>query len=80
MGNSSDVYAQAFVESAGTGSRKVLLVNKSPVAQDVHLAGAAGGAWRYVDESTAFGPPPTATVASDTFTLAPFAVGVLRLV
>ena len=76
----SDVYAQALVEAAGTGARKVLVVNKSPYARNVTLAGAAGGAWRYVDESTAYGPPATATLGSDTWVLAPYGLGLLRLV
>ena len=76
---SSDVYAQAFVEAAGAGARKVLVVNKSPEWRSVTLAGAAGGAWAVVDESTAYGPAAVSTLAADTFNLAPYAAGVLRL-
>ena len=72
------VYAQAFVEVAGTGARKLLIGNKAAAAQNVTLAGAAGGTLRYIDESTAFGPAASIALASDTFTLAPFSVGVLR--
>lgn len=73
------VYAQAFVEAAGAGARKVLVVNKEAVPHAVSLAGAAGARWTYVDESTAFGPAASATLGSDTWTLAPFAAGVVRL-
>jgi hypothetical protein len=73
------VYAQAFVENAGTGGRKVLVVNKSPLPQNVSLSGATGGAWSFVDESTAFGPAQTQTLAADEWSLAPFSAGVLRL-
>ena len=73
------VFAQGFVERAGAGGRKVLIVNTDAVSHDVTLAGAAGGAWAFVDESTAYGPAANVTLASDTWTLAPFAVGVLRL-
>ena len=43
------------------------------------LAGAAGGAWSYVDESTGFGPYGETTLGADTWQLAPFALGVLRV-
>lgn len=76
---SAPVYAQAFVEKAGLGARKVLLVNTRASAQAVTVPGATGGTWRYVDESTGFGPPASAPWAADTLTLAPFALGVLRL-
>lgn len=75
------VYAQAYVEAAGSGARKVLVVNTLGTSQQVTLAGAAGGVWRYVDPSTAFGPPAQTTLpaGSDTWTIGPFGVGVLRL-
>jgi hypothetical protein len=73
------VYAQAFVEAAGTGARKMLVVNKEAVAHNVTFPGASGGAWSYIDESTAFGPATTTTLDADTWTLAPYALGVLRL-
>lgn len=75
----SGVFAQAFVENAGDGERKVLVVNKGSSAASVTLAGAAGGAWTYVDESTAYGPAVTTTLTSDTWLLAPYALGILRL-
>jgi hypothetical protein len=73
------VYAQAFLEGAGAGARKVLIVNKKAAPVDVQLAGATGGAWLYVDESTAYGPAATTTLPSDTWTLQPFSFGLLRL-
>ena len=75
----SPVYAQGFVEAAGTGARKLLVVNKTPLPQIIEIVGATGGSWRYVDESTAFGPPVKVAVASDTWTLAPYAMGVVRM-
>jgi len=71
------VYAQAFLEAGG--ARKVLVVNKRATAQTVALAGAAGGAWAVLDEQSAFGPARSETLAADTWELAPFALGVLRL-
>ncbi len=76
---SAAVYAQAFTEKAGTGAKKVLIVNTKSVAQTVTLAGAAGAMWAVLDESAAFGPAQTTTLATDTWSLAPFALGVLRL-
>ena len=73
------LYAQAFVEAAGTGARKVLIVNKLSTPQTVTLTGASGGDWQYIDESTAYGPAVHTTLAADTWSLAPFALGVLRL-
>jgi hypothetical protein len=73
----SSVYAQAYVEAGG--ARKVLVVNKAASSQAVTLAGAAGGSWSYVDESTGFGPYGETTLGADTWQLAPFALGVLRV-
>ena len=73
------VYAQAYVEAAGSGARKALLVNTRGSPQDVTFPGAAGGQWAYVDESTGFGPAATVTLQADTWTLQPFALGVLHL-
>lgn len=73
------IYAQAFVEAAGSGQRKVLFVNKVGTPQAITLPGATGGSLTFVDPSTAFGPPATTTVSSDTFTLGAFSVAILRL-
>ena len=73
------VYAQAFAEAAGAGARKILIVNKDSTAQNATLVGAAGGTWTYVDESTSYGPAASTTLTADTFQLAPYALGVLRL-
>lgn len=78
-GQSLPVYAQAFVEDAGTGARKVLIVNTRSTPATVTLAGATGATFNVIDEATAFGPARADTLAADTFTLAPFALGVLRL-
>ena len=79
-GSNLPVYAQAYVEAAGTGAKKALIVNKSHLAQQVSFAGAAQGTLRYVDLSTGFGPAASITLTADTFTLQPFSVAVLRLV
>jgi hypothetical protein len=61
------------------GVRRVLVVNKAPVSQDVSVVGAAGGSWARIDESTGFGPWVTETLPADTFVLAPFACGIVTL-
>ena len=73
------VFAQAFVESAGKGARKLLVVNKASTLHNVTFPGATGATWLYIDESTAYGPAMSMTLAADTWALAPFSVGVLRL-
>ena len=73
------VYAQAYVESAGSGAKKVLVVNKNSSPSSVSLTGATGGSWTYIDESTAYGEAATTTLSSDSWTLAPYALGLLRL-
>jgi hypothetical protein len=75
---SAPVYAQAYRETAGSGAKKVLVVNKSSLPQSVTIAGATGGTWKYVDESTGFGPAGVTTLKSDTIALAPFALGIVR--
>ena len=71
------VAAQALVEASG--ARKVLVINKAHTPQSVTLAGATGGVWTYIDESTALGPAQAVTLAADTWMLAPFALGIVRL-
>ena len=71
------VYAQAFVEASG--ARKVLIVNKGNTAATVTFPGASGATWQFIDESTAYGPAQSVTLPADTWTLAPFALGLLRL-
>jgi len=78
--NSNGVYAQGFVERAGTGTKKVLVLNPTELPLAVGLVGATGGTWSYVDLSTGFGPYATTTLSADTWTLAPYAAGVLELV
>ena len=73
------VYAQAFVEGGGGGGRKALVVNMDASPHNVTLAGAAGGSWAVVDASTGYGPAATSALEADTWLLAPFAAGVLRL-
>lgn len=77
---SAAVFAQGFVERGGAGpARKLLVVSKSSQPQLVQLSGAAGALWSAIDESSGFGPAANSTLAADSWTLAPFALGMLTL-
>ncbi len=78
-GPGAPVAAVGATGAAGA-ARRVYVVNKSARPQTVAVAGAGGGAWLWVDESTGEGPPGGATVPSDgTLVLAPYAAGVLTM-
>jgi hypothetical protein len=71
------VFAQAYVEGAGAGARKVLIVSKSHLPQTVTVAGATGGTWTYVDETGGFGPAQSVQLTADTWQLERFSAGIL---
>ena len=71
------VYAQAFVTREG--KRKVLLINQRDHDAEFSLAGASRAELHYVDQTTAFHPPATALVESDTVALRGYSVAVLTL-
>jgi len=61
------------------GKRRILLVNKRDRSFDVLIPGAAGGQEDYVDQTTAFDPPASAKLASDTVRLNGLSVAVVTL-
>jgi hypothetical protein len=71
------VYTLAFVSH--DGKRRVLLINKRNRTFDVSVAGSAGGQVYYVDQTTAFQPPASAKLGSDTLKLGGFSVTVVTL-
>ena len=71
------LYALPFLTHKG--KKRLLLVNKSKHELTVQIAGAAGGAVEYVDETTGLNSPTKTQVASDTIKLNPFAVAALSL-
>jgi hypothetical protein len=77
VANHPYVYSLAFVTR--NGRRRVLLVNKRDRAFQVSIAGARGGRWEFVDQTTAFQPPASAKLDSDQITLRGFSVAVLTL-
>lgn len=71
------VYSLAF--STRDGKRRVLLVNKRDRAFEVSISGATGGKEDYVDQTTAFQPPASKKLESDTVKLSGLAVKVVTL-
>jgi hypothetical protein len=71
------VHAQAFVTR--DGKQKILLLNKRDRSFELDLAGADGGEMRYVDQTTAFGPPATSKISGNPIPLRGFAVAVVTL-
>ncbi|MGA8441686.1 MAG: hypothetical protein WB714_25925, partial [Candidatus Sulfotelmatobacter sp.] len=71
------VYAQAF--ASRDGKRRVLLVNKRNRSFEVSIPGASGGQVDYVDQTTAFQPPASAKLTSDTVKLHGYAVAVVTV-
>ena len=78
-GGAPPVFARGVAGAAGA-PRRVLRLNKSARPQVAVVAGAAGGTWLVVDESTGFGPAAGTTVGADgSIALAPFAAGIVTL-
>jgi len=71
------VYSLGFISREG--KRRLLLVNKRNRPFDVSVTGSAGGQIEYVDQTTAFQPPATTTLGSDTVKLKGFSVAVITL-
>jgi hypothetical protein len=71
------VYTISFITH--DGKRRVLLVNKRNRTFDVSITGANGGQEDYVDQTTAFHPPATAKLDSDSLKLAGYSVAVITL-
>jgi hypothetical protein len=71
------VYSLAFVTQ--DGNKRVLLVNKRNRPFDVTITGATGGQEDYVDQTTAFQPPATVKLSSDSLKLPGYSVAVVTL-
>lgn len=75
----ADPYVSCLAVVTKQGKRRVLLVNKRDRNFDLSIPGAAGGQLDYVDVTTAFQPPASAKLSSDSLTLHGFSVAVLTL-
>jgi hypothetical protein len=71
------VYAQGFVTHAG--ERRILLISKRDRTFKVSLSGADGAKVTYVDQTTAFQPPASASLTGNQLTLSGFEVAVVNL-
>ena len=71
------IYSVAF--ATRDGKRRVLLVNKRDRAFEVVIPGATGAKEDYVDQTTAFQPPVSKKLETDTIKLGGFAVKVVTL-
>jgi hypothetical protein len=71
------IYSLAFV---GTdGKRRVLLVNKRDRVFQISIPGAAGAREEFVDQTTAFAPPGSTKLSSDSITLNGYSVAAITL-
>ena len=70
------VYAQASISRGG--KRRLMLVNKRNREIEVAVAGAAGATLRFVDQTTGFQPPASATLKQETVRLGGFSVAVIE--
>jgi hypothetical protein len=62
-----------------TGQRRVFLVNKHNHELRISVPGAAGGKLEVVDQSTAFNPPASAKLESDSINVKGLGVAVVTL-
>jgi len=69
------VYAQAF--ATRNGRRRLLLVNWRNREIEIEVPQAEGATMQFVDQTTAFDPPASATLSSDTVKLGGYAVAVV---
>jgi hypothetical protein len=75
--NDPYVYSLAFLTR--NGNKRVLLVNERNRSFDVSISGVSGAEVHYVDQTTGFDPPGTATLTGDTLKLNGFSVAVVTL-
>jgi hypothetical protein len=75
----SDPYVSCLAVVTKQGKRRMLLVNKRDRSFDLSIPQVAGGQLDYVDVTTAFQPPASTKLSSDTLTLHGFSVAVLSL-
>jgi hypothetical protein len=74
---SAYLYSLAVVKP--DGKRRALLVNKRDRPFEISVPGATGGQEEYVDQTTAFDPPASIKLMTDTVTLKGLSVAVVTL-
>ena len=76
---SSGPYLTTLAVVTPNGKRRVLLVNKRDRELSLSIAGATGGRIEAVDQSTAFNPPESSRLSSDSVTVKGLGVAVVTL-
>ena len=79
LDRSVDSYLYSFAVVKPDGKRRILLVNKRDRPFDITVPGGTGGQEEYVDQTTGFDPPASATLASEKITLGGLSVAVVTL-
>jgi hypothetical protein len=79
LDSSVSPYLYSLVVVKPDGKRRALLVNKRDRPFDISVPGATGGQEEYVDQTTAFDPPASIKLATDTITLKGLSVAVVTL-
>ncbi|HEX4425697.1 MAG TPA: glycosyl hydrolase family 39 [Terriglobales bacterium] len=72
-------YLYSLVVVKPDGKRRALLVNKRDRPFDISVPGATGGREEYVDQTTAFDPPGSIKLTTDTVTVRGLSVAVVTL-
>jgi hypothetical protein len=78
-GESANAYVHVMGVLTPNGKRRVLLINKRNRQIELSIPGAANGQEEFVDVTTGFQPPRSASLNSDKITLAGFAVAAVTL-
>jgi hypothetical protein len=71
------IQAQGFVSPDDT--RRILIVNKTRMIQNISIPGAAGGRVYFVDQSTGFDPPGSFILENSSMNLNGFGVAVITM-
>jgi hypothetical protein len=71
------IHAQGFISPDNV--RRILIVNKSRMNQNISIAGAAGGKVYIVDQSTGFKPPASFEIENSFLSLNGFGVAVVQM-
>jgi hypothetical protein len=79
LDSATSPYLYSLVVVKPDGKRRALLVNKRDRPFDISVPGATGGQEEYVDQTTAFDPPASIKLMTDTVTLKGLSVAVVTL-
>jgi hypothetical protein len=75
----SNLYFSSLAVMTPNGKRRMLLVNKRDRELELSIPGATGGQIEAVDQSTAFNPPASSKLLSDSVTVKGLGVAVVTV-